>query len=958
MGKHHKDPSSTGGGGSNDQDNKHEQKLQAVLFGDSFTDSFRPLTLSRTTPKVLCPLNNICLLDYSMEFLAGAGVEEIFVICVHGAKEVEEYVRNSKWSTCLGLQIHCICDSTCLTAGDALRELDKRSLVRSNPFILMNGDVVTNVNLLPILENHKKRYKLDSSNIMTMLFQRVGNNQETGEGGENNNNNNTNSNTNNTNTTSLLSSPQDDLVVGWNPVKLHDDYRMVLYDNKALSSKVTLPCEFFSTVSANLELHRNLLPVGLDVCSPEVLARFSDEFDYQDLYEQFVHESVLEEEEGLQSKIYAHLLNDNNVGGEYGARAKDFRSYHTISRDVMRRWCYPPVGLDNLPAGYETRFRYSTSRHYVYREVLGNSTTSTSMTTHSNNNTNTNTTSVVGRSTKVWSNVILGASVKVGEQCLLKGAVIGHNVVIGDSTKVIDSHIWNGVLLHDNVTLFGCIVAQDCVIHQGASIGKGCVLGAGVVIGSGVTIPPFTRLTACAKQDEADRDGNGFDDDDMFSSSSSSEEEDGSSSSEEDFSDNEEAGGVTFKAAATTGSTSIRDANTNNKSNFVSDTNVVGKDGYGRVWMPHSREGNDDDDSDDDDDSNCSDTAELQKDLKSYQVQSIGFDSSGLLARRRQAQFNAEEQAEDEEGNEQDNFSDEEWLDGDDEDMDDINNDEDAEFGAGALGNNTEGEHMFDGFASTGTLGGGGDNGHLDGHDDDDDMVKWGQQRGVDVVAEMKGLCLEHEKSNAISNLAIELNSFKFSQNASFADCSVAALLALLDRLMMDLTASGDGDGDDTTPIPPSAGKMVLALQNELEYWQPLFDKFRQSPVEEMAMLKAVESCALSAVNSEQDESLLSRKLALVLSTEPGFRFVLQTLEDKDIVKDATILKWAAERRRDADNSNNGNNSANSNSSAKVKLFLQKATQDYLEWLEQDDDDESSSGDEGSESGSDDNDDE
>mgnify|MGYP002633976622 CR=1 FL=1 len=57
---------------------KDEQKgepLQAVVFADSFTKTFRPLTIE--TPKVLLPLVNTPMLFYTVEFLAAAGVEEV-----------------------------------------------------------------------------------------------------------------------------------------------------------------------------------------------------------------------------------------------------------------------------------------------------------------------------------------------------------------------------------------------------------------------------------------------------------------------------------------------------------------------------------------------------------------------------------------------------------------------------------------------------------------------------------------------------------------------------------------------------------------------------------------------------------------------------------------------------------------------------------------------------------------
>ena len=98
-------------------DNKHEQKLQAVLLADSFDRAWDPVTSEpvpppsssdgpssaagggaadrgRERPLVLCPLNNVPLLRHSVDFLQGSGVEELFVLCGRGADGVEEYLRS------------------------------------------------------------------------------------------------------------------------------------------------------------------------------------------------------------------------------------------------------------------------------------------------------------------------------------------------------------------------------------------------------------------------------------------------------------------------------------------------------------------------------------------------------------------------------------------------------------------------------------------------------------------------------------------------------------------------------------------------------------------------------------------------------------------------------------------------------------------------------------------------
>lgn len=130
--------SSSGGGGAhstsaasssssshnNDpSDNKHEQRLQAVLLADTFSNAFHPITLepyypvdaaivrtddaskkgtsaaatttaiSDRRPLILCPINNVPLLHHTIDFLQGNGVEELFILVALGAEALEEYIR-------------------------------------------------------------------------------------------------------------------------------------------------------------------------------------------------------------------------------------------------------------------------------------------------------------------------------------------------------------------------------------------------------------------------------------------------------------------------------------------------------------------------------------------------------------------------------------------------------------------------------------------------------------------------------------------------------------------------------------------------------------------------------------------------------------------------------------------------------------------------------------------------
>jgi translation initiation factor eIF-2B subunit epsilon len=180
-----------------------------------------------------------------------------------------------------------------------------------------------------------------------------------------------------------------------------------------------------------------------------------------------------------------------------------------------------------------------------------------------------------------------------------------------------------------------------------------------------------------------------------------------------------------------------------------------------------------------------------------------------------------------------------------------------------------------------------------------------GRQKGVDVVKELKQICLEYEETAQIENLAIELNAFKFSQNASYADCTMAATLAILEKISIRKGVS--------------EGKVVADFKVKLERWAPLLRKFSIGMEEEKSIVLALERCAVA-----------DNEMGNVLSTGRLFRFLLQTLHDEEIVSEDPILSWAADRRELGDGA-----------SPAGKLFALQPVQDFLEWLAESEDDDS-----------------
>ena len=70
------------------------------------------------------------------------------------------------------MKIHTIVSQECMSVGDAMRELDAKQLIDTD-FILVTGDVVSNMKLDKVLEEHRARRQADKSAIMTMVLKKA-----------------------------------------------------------------------------------------------------------------------------------------------------------------------------------------------------------------------------------------------------------------------------------------------------------------------------------------------------------------------------------------------------------------------------------------------------------------------------------------------------------------------------------------------------------------------------------------------------------------------------------------------------------------------------------------------------------------------------------------------------------------------------------------------------------------
>ena len=118
-------------------------------------------------------------------------------------------------------------------------------------------------------------------------------------------------------------------------------------------------------------------------------------------------------------------------------------------------------------------------------------------------------------------------------------------------------------------------------------------------------------------------------------------------------------------------------------------------------------------------------------------------------------------------------------------------------------------------------------------------------------MKELRDICLEHETSSPVENLRIELNSFKFSQNATYGDCCKGAMMAGMEKIV-------DESGDSfLTP-----GKLVGLLKKIMEYWGSLLQSICIGSEEGKSIIYSLESMALGLAGS---------KFVYVMRKEPAF---------------------------------------------------------------------------------------
>ncbi|KAK2593729.1 translation initiation factor eIF-2B epsilon subunit, GEF [Conoideocrella luteorostrata] len=420
-------------------ESKSEDVLQAVVIADSFQDRFRPFTIDK--PRCLLPLANTPLIEYTLEFLAMNGVNEVYIYCGAFTELVEDYISRSRWATtsrsCPFSVVQFVRVSDARSVGDILRDLDKRSLVDGD-FLVVHGDLVSSFMLDGVLAAHRKRRETSAANIMTVVLR---------SGGQEDHRTKTNG------ITPIFA------IDAKSQRLLHYDEMDPLQSDHYLSLDPAIPDE----LSTEFELRSDLIDAHIDICTPEVLALWSESFDYELPRRNFLH-GVLKDWELNGKMIYAEVLEDG-----YAARASNLQMYDSVSRDILGRWTFPFIPENNLVP------KQTYQRH-------ANGLIMEQNVSHAPDARLVNT--VIGRDTTV------GSKTKISNCFVGKGCKIGANVILEDS------FIWDNTVIEDGSRISYSIIGDSAVIGKNCTVPDGSLIAARVEVGENTTMSKNTILSA------------------------------------------------------------------------------------------------------------------------------------------------------------------------------------------------------------------------------------------------------------------------------------------------------------------------------------------------------------------------------------------------------------------------------------------------------------------------------
>lgn len=134
----------------------------AVILAGGRGVNMRPFTFEM--PKGLFPVGGKPILEHIIELVSKNGIREVILSTGHLGEKIEEYFADGSK---LGVKITYLKEKKSLGTGGAL--VSAKKLIKSNPFLVIHGDILIDVNLSDILAFHQENESLATIALTTVI---------------------------------------------------------------------------------------------------------------------------------------------------------------------------------------------------------------------------------------------------------------------------------------------------------------------------------------------------------------------------------------------------------------------------------------------------------------------------------------------------------------------------------------------------------------------------------------------------------------------------------------------------------------------------------------------------------------------------------------------------------------------------------------------------------------------
>lgn len=446
-------PPKTGKAAGRAKEESKEEVLQAVVVADTFETKFAPFSVDR--PRCLIPLADAPLIEYTLEFLASAGVQEVFFYAGAHIEQVETYLNASKWMTKSAPFEMRLRRCMATSVGDIMRDLDQADLIQGD-FICVSGDIVSDFPIRKALNAHKQRKEKDKNAIMTICARERTDSDHRHKG-------------------QMIPT----FVI--DPAK----ERIMHYEESPIEGQFGAHIDPEILKIPELDIRQDLVDCRIDIGTPDMLSLWTDNFDNQQPRRDYLF-GVLKDYELNGKTIHTYIIEDH-----YANRVDSPSAYAAITYDIQHGFASSLRLANNM-----TGTKFKRQRKAIMRE----------------DNV------IIQRPTRLGQGTIVGAGTSIGANTEIHRTVVGRRCQVGKKTNLESAFVWDDVTIGNNVRIQRAMIGSEAFIGDNSVIEEGALITFGARIPPGTHIRAGQHVTSSTKfnePEEEDDDAFGTDEEDV-----------------------------------------------------------------------------------------------------------------------------------------------------------------------------------------------------------------------------------------------------------------------------------------------------------------------------------------------------------------------------------------------------------------------------------------------------------